>query len=159
MPRGGSGAGRSGRNFDTARMGCRWVRRSTGRRRSRRPPVGVVPGARIELARYFIPRDFKSLASTNSAIQARTFNRAMPSGCAGNRPSREWFYYPDAAGPVKHSRFPAPPAEPKPGDSAGEASVPARPCASSAIREPDRCIFHRLVFAYFFQLFEFFAET
>jgi hypothetical protein len=30
----------------------------------------VVPGARIELARGMAPRDFKSLASTSSAIQA-----------------------------------------------------------------------------------------
>lgn len=30
----------------------------------------VVPGARIELAQSQVPRDFKSLASTNSATQA-----------------------------------------------------------------------------------------
>ncbi len=30
----------------------------------------MVPGARIELARYLVPRDFKSLASTYSATRA-----------------------------------------------------------------------------------------
>ena len=30
----------------------------------------LVPRTRIELVRYIVPRDFKSLASTNSATQA-----------------------------------------------------------------------------------------
>ena len=34
------------------------------------PLIYVVPGARIELAQPQGPRDFKSLASTNSATQA-----------------------------------------------------------------------------------------
>ena len=32
--------------------------------------IYLVPGTRIELVRYYVPRDFKSLASTYSATQA-----------------------------------------------------------------------------------------
>jgi hypothetical protein len=35
-----------------------------------KPLKFVVPGARIELAQQRVPRDFKSLASTSSAIRA-----------------------------------------------------------------------------------------
>ncbi len=34
------------------------------------PLILLVPEARIELARYLVPRDFKSLASTYSATRA-----------------------------------------------------------------------------------------
>ena len=40
----------------------------------------VVPGAGIEPARDIIPRDFKSLASTYSAIRAYFVNRCLTEG-------------------------------------------------------------------------------
>ena len=38
---------------------------------SSKPLILLVPGTRIELVRDIISRDFKSLASTNSATQAK----------------------------------------------------------------------------------------
>jgi hypothetical protein len=37
----------------------------------------LVPGTRIELVQRFTPRDFKSLASTNSATQALSNNNLI----------------------------------------------------------------------------------
>ena len=75
----------------------------------------MVPGAGIEPARYQIPRDFKSLASTNSATQANNFLWGAPYNVSRCSAASEWLALLPASvdscqankdiGREKHNRF------------------------------------------------------
>ena len=59
------------RKSETGKSGAGFLTIKGQAERIRRAIVFLVPGAGIEPARWIPPRDFKSLASTNSATQAQ----------------------------------------------------------------------------------------